>query len=101
MTEEDLYKALEICYASFEKEKPYAGELVQAILDAALNAGFSAEEIRLIYVQIVMKSEAFDDPAFRSLQQFAENRFRFRCSNHDPEQYDYRRFPFSSERRLR
>jgi hypothetical protein len=77
MTEEDLYKVLEICYASFEKEKPYAGKLVQAVLDTALNAGFSAEEIRVIYVQIVMKSAAFDDPAFRSLQQFAENRFRF------------------------
>jgi hypothetical protein len=79
MTEQDIYRQFEESYAIFDKEgiTPANAECVERIFKTASEAGFSADEIAAIHAQVLIKSEAADDPEFRNLQQSMEKRFRF------------------------
>jgi len=83
MTEEEIYRLFETAYDSFDSEgnTPETEELIQKVLFAASDAGFSAEEIEAINAQILLKNQDAENGHSAMARKFAEYHLRRTARN--------------------
>ena len=83
MTEEEIYRLFQTAYQSFDREgnTSETEELIQRALDAASDAGFSAEEVEAINAQILLKNQDAEDGHSAMARKFAEYHLRRTARN--------------------